>query len=140
MLGYLGLYSVFDYYAELELRLMSLQQLDICQVINTLVPSLVELHLSSCELSYVSPSININFTTLAILNLSNNNFESPKPRWIFSMSSLVSLDISGCNFYGSILSGLQNMIFLRVFDASINNLNSTIHEGCLTSVASFPYA
>ncbi|KAL7253644.1 hypothetical protein ACSBR1_008061 [Camellia fascicularis] len=147
MLRYLGLCSVFDVYGELELRddnlqwlpgLISLQQLDIrqvnlskasnwLQVINTL-PSLVELHLSSCELNYVSPSININFT-LAILDLSNNNFESPIPRWIFSMSSLVSLDISGCNFYGSIPSGLQNMTSLRVFDASINNLNSTIPEG-----------
>ncbi|CAL5364063.1 unnamed protein product [Camellia sinensis] len=147
MLRYLGLCSVFDVYGELELRddnlqwlpgLISLQRLDIrqvnlsrasnwLQVINTL-PSLVELHLSSCELNYVSPSITINFT-LSILDFSNNNFESPIPRWIFSMSSLVSLDISGCNFYGSIPSGLQNMTSLRVFDASINNLNSTIPEG-----------
>ncbi|KAL7253616.1 hypothetical protein ACSBR1_008033 [Camellia fascicularis] len=108
--------------------------LDWLQVIN-LLPSLVELHLSMCELKYVSPPINMNLTSLAILDLSSNNFESAIPGWIFSLHRLVSLDISGCNFYGPILSGLQNMTSLKVFDASFNNLNSLLANG-LSSLSS----
>ncbi|KAI8028780.1 Receptor-like protein EIX2 [Camellia lanceoleosa] len=57
------------------LRVDLSKALDWLQVINAL-PSLTELHMSSCELKYVSPSFNINFTSLAILDLSYNKFES----------------------------------------------------------------
>ncbi|KAL7229370.1 hypothetical protein ACSBR2_007970 [Camellia fascicularis] len=84
-----------------------------------------------CELKYVSPSVNINFTSLALLDLSENNFGSSIPRWIFYMNSLVSLDISGCDLYGPIPSGFQNMTSQSFggqndISSSLNNLNSSL--------------
>ncbi|KAL7253647.1 hypothetical protein ACSBR1_008064 [Camellia fascicularis] len=109
------------------LRVDLSKALDWLQVINAL-PSLTELHMSSCELKYVSPSFNINFTSLAILDLSCNEFESSVFGWIFSLSHLVSLNISGCNnnFKEPIPIGLLNMTSLRVLDLSWNFFNSTM--------------
>ncbi|KAL7253667.1 hypothetical protein ACSBR1_008084 [Camellia fascicularis] len=112
----------------LEMRQVNLSNvLDWLQV-TTMLPSLVELHLASCELKYVSPSTRINFTSLAILDLCGNIFLSSMPMWIFSVTRLVFLDISYCNFYGPIPSGLQNMtsLMLCLSDASFNNLNSSM--------------
>ncbi|KAI8032539.1 Receptor-like protein EIX2 [Camellia lanceoleosa] len=145
MMRYLGLGGTTTNFNVLQLHgdnlqwlsgLLSLQHLDMLrvdlskaldwlQVINAL-PSLTELHMSSCELKYVSPSFNINFTSLAILDLSYNKFESSVFGWIFSLSHLVSLDISGCNFYGPLPNGLLNMTSLRVLDLSWNFFNSTM--------------
>ncbi|KAJ0794881.1 putative leucine-rich repeat domain superfamily [Helianthus annuus] len=74
------------------------------QVINTL-SSLVELHLSNCELSHVHPQApSLNLTSLSFLDLSFNDFNSPMPSWIFKLTNLVSLDLSGCNIHGIISS------------------------------------
>ncbi|XP_058207476.1 receptor-like protein EIX1 [Rhododendron vialii] len=104
--------------------------LDWLQVTSNL-PTLVELHLSNCELKYVvSPSSTnkINFTSLDILDLSYNSLLGPSvPGWILSLNHLVSLDLRACLFEGGPLpSGLQNMTSLRVLDWSYNNFNSTI--------------
>ncbi|KAG5558229.1 hypothetical protein RHGRI_008232 [Rhododendron griersonianum] len=94
------------------------------------LPTLVELHLSDCELEYVvSPSSTnkINFTSLDILDLSYNyNLGSSVPGWILSLNHLVSLDLSDCLFEGPLPSGLQNMTSLRVLDWPYNHFNSTI--------------
>ncbi|XP_028123837.1 receptor-like protein EIX1 [Camellia sinensis] len=140
MLHYLGLGGIFNYGEQLHANdlqwlsgLLSLQHLEMRHVnlsnaldwlqVTTMLHSLVELHLASCELKYISPSTHINFPSL---DLSGNIFVSSMPKWIFSMTRLVFLDISHCNFYGPIPSGLQNMTSLRVFDASCNNLNSSM--------------
>ncbi|KAH7854870.1 hypothetical protein Vadar_018590 [Vaccinium darrowii] len=103
--------------------------LDWLQVTSDL-PSLVELHLSDCELEYVvSPSSTnkINFTSLDILDLASNYHLGPSiPGWILSLNHLVSLDLSSCFFSSSIPSGLQNMTSLRVLHLSYNSFNSTI--------------
>ncbi|XP_058208249.1 receptor-like protein EIX1 [Rhododendron vialii] len=93
------------------------------------LPSLVELHLSDCELEYVSLSSTnkINFTSLDILDLSFNHHLGPSvPGWILNLNHLVYLDLSMCLFYGPIPSRLQNMTSLRVLDWSLNHFNSTI--------------
>ncbi|KAE9465078.1 hypothetical protein C3L33_03025, partial [Rhododendron williamsianum] len=127
--------------------LVSLQHLDMSGVnlskaldwpqVTSNIPSLVELHLSNCELKYVvSPSSTnkINFTSLYILDLSNNNLGSSILGWILSLHHLVSLYLSECGFYGPIPSGLQNMTSLRVLDWSWNLSNSTI-PNCLYSLS-----
>ncbi|KAI8030106.1 Receptor-like protein EIX2 [Camellia lanceoleosa] len=116
--------------------LLSLQHLDMSfvnlskavdwvEVISTL-PSLVELQLRGCDLTYSSPSTTSNFTSLHILDLSGNNFAPSIPKWIFSLNHLVSLDIMSCNFYGPIPNGIQNLTSLKEFSAVENNLNSSL--------------
>ncbi|KAF7147481.1 hypothetical protein RHSIM_Rhsim03G0158600 [Rhododendron simsii] len=120
-------------------RLVLLQHLDMSRVnlskaldwlqVTSNLPSLVELHLSGCELEYVvSPSSTnkINFTSLDVLDLSGNNLGSSVPGWILSLNHLVSLDLIYCLFEGPLPSGLQNMTSLRVLDWSFNYFNSTI--------------
>ncbi|XP_058076462.1 receptor-like protein EIX1 [Magnolia sinica] len=66
-------------------------------------PSLVELSLFDCGLSYISPTLpSVNFTSLRVLDLSYNNFNSSIPNWIANISSLVSLDLSYNNFHGEV--------------------------------------
>ncbi|CAK9135089.1 unnamed protein product [Ilex paraguariensis] len=98
---------------------------DWLKVTNNL-PSLVELYLSNCELTYIPHLPNINFTSLAILDLSSNNFETMQPGGIFSLGSLVSLDLSFCQLYGSIPAVLRNMTSLRDLNLYYNYFNSTI--------------
>ncbi|XP_076926347.1 receptor-like protein EIX2 [Bidens hawaiensis] len=92
--------------------------IDWFQVINTL-PSLVELHLSYCQLMHRHPHVaSLNLTSLSVLDLSSNDFSnSLVPQWIFSLTSLVSLDLSLCDFHGPIPSsseGFHNMTSLRL--------------------------
>ncbi|KAE9465083.1 hypothetical protein C3L33_03023, partial [Rhododendron williamsianum] len=123
-------------------RLVLLQHLDMSDVdlskaldwlqVTSNLPSLVELHLSDCELKYVvSPSSTnkINFTSLDVLNLSiNYHLGSSIPGWILSLNHLISLDLSECLFEGPLPSGLQNMTSLGVLDWSGNPSNSTIPD------------
>ncbi|KAG5558232.1 hypothetical protein RHGRI_008235 [Rhododendron griersonianum] len=103
--------------------------LDWLQVTSNL-PTLVELHLSGCELKYVvSPSSTnkINFTSLDILHLSFNYHLGPSVLgWILSLNHLVSIDLSECFSDVPLPGGLQNMTSLRVLDWSRNPSNSTI--------------
>ncbi|KAJ0579551.1 putative non-specific serine/threonine protein kinase [Helianthus annuus] len=97
------------------------------QVINTL-PSLVELHLSNCELSHIQPHVpSLNLTSLSFLDLSFNDFNSPMPSWIFKLTNLVSLDLSGCNIHGIISSSnysfrnLTSLKFLYIYGYDFMN-------------------
>ncbi|KAI3808923.1 hypothetical protein L1987_24886 [Smallanthus sonchifolius] len=95
--------------------------IDWFQVINTL-PSLVELHLSDCQLSGIHPHVpSLNVTSLTVLDISENYFHNTSiPRWIFSLTSLVSLDISSCNFHGPLPSsiyGFRNLTSLESLHA-----------------------
>ncbi|XP_058076015.1 receptor-like protein EIX2 [Magnolia sinica] len=66
-------------------------------------PSLVELSLIGCGLSYISPTLpSVNFTSLRVLHLSSNGFNSSIPNWIANISSLVSLYLSRNNFHGEV--------------------------------------
>ncbi|RVW45055.1 Receptor-like protein 12 [Vitis vinifera] len=67
------------------------------------LPSLSELHLSSCGLSVLPRSLpSSNLTSLSILVLSNNGFNSTIPHWLFQLRNLVYLDLSFNNLRGSI--------------------------------------
>ncbi|KAH7834381.1 hypothetical protein Vadar_015430 [Vaccinium darrowii] len=101
------------------------------------LPSLVELHLSNCQLKYVvSPSSTnkINFTSLDILDLSINDLGPSTLGWVLSLNNLVSLDLSFCRFFGPVTCGFQNMTSLRVLDLAYNSFNSTI-PNCLYSLS-----
>ncbi|XP_076909787.1 receptor-like protein EIX2 [Bidens hawaiensis] len=103
---------------------------DWLQVINTL-PSLVELHLSYCQLMNIHTHVHsLNLTSLSLLDLSENDFSNNfVPCWIFSLTSLVSLDLSGCGFLeltpGS-SQGFHNMTSLELLHISENHfMNSS---------------
>ncbi|PWA83465.1 Leucine-rich repeat-containing protein [Artemisia annua] len=111
------------------------------QVINTL-PSLVELHLISCNLSQIPQHLsNTNLTSLTNLDLSYNIFNSSMPRWIFSLSKLVYLDLTSCLFHGPDLvdrvSGFHNLTNLKVLHVPGNDfMNSTLVLRGLLSLTS----
>ncbi|XP_076920826.1 uncharacterized protein LOC143582060 [Bidens hawaiensis] len=104
------------------------------QVINTL-PSLVQLHLSNCELSHIHPHVpSINLTLLSLLDLSFNDFNSSTPPWIFMLTNLVSLDLSGCNIHGIIPSSvysfrnLTSLRFLYLYGYDFMNSSLALKE------------
>ncbi|GJW23004.1 leucine-rich repeat-containing protein [Tanacetum coccineum] len=110
---------------------------DWLQVINTL-PSLVELHLPSCNLSQIPQHLaKVNFTSLTLLDLSFNIFDTLMPTWIFSLSKLVSLDLTRCLFHGPVSSrvgGFQNMPNLKAVHVSENDFmnSSSVLKGLLS--------
>ncbi|KAJ9540624.1 hypothetical protein OSB04_027130 [Centaurea solstitialis] len=111
------------------------------QVMNTL-PSLVELHLSQCQLSRIRPFVpSLNITSLSLLDLSGNYFDNSfVPRWIFSIKSLVSLDLTECNFHGPIPSStdsFRNLTALKLLHVAGNDfMNSSLVLKGLSSIGS----
>ncbi|KAK9928051.1 hypothetical protein M0R45_025205 [Rubus argutus] len=94
-----------------------------------MLPSLIELNMSSCRLEHVHPPPAVmNFTSLAILDLSGNGFDSLMPRWFFSLRNLVSLTLSNCGFQGPIPTSPHNITSLKEIDFSDNFLNLSIPE------------
>ncbi|XP_058076025.1 receptor-like protein EIX2 [Magnolia sinica] len=94
-------------------------------------PSLVELHLSNCGLSYISPTLpSVNFTSLCVLDLYGNEFNSRIPNWIANISSLVSLDLSYNNFHGEVpyqFSQLPNLEELG-FGGDVDKLSANCSQ------------
>ncbi|XP_059461045.1 receptor-like protein EIX1 [Corylus avellana] len=93
------------------------------QVMNML-PSLSELHLSSCELNKYDPILYVNFSSLTMLDLSSNNFVYSTFNWMNSLTSLVTLDLS-YNLIQIPLTVVHNMSCLRNLYLSRNNFSST---------------
>ncbi|KAB2038165.1 hypothetical protein ES319_D03G126900v1 [Gossypium barbadense] len=115
-----------------KLKILDLSSVDLSkasdwfQVTNTL-PSLVEIHLSGCQLHRLPLQADVNFSSLSILDLSSNSFSNPLiPGWIFKLNSLVSLDLSHNNFQGQLPHGLRNLSSLRYLNLYWNNFNSSI--------------
>ncbi|XP_030957452.1 receptor-like protein EIX1 [Quercus lobata] len=104
---------------------------DWLQTVN-LLPSLLELHLSNCELHYLPQSFpSVNFTSLSVLDLSLNVFNpSSIPQWVFNFTSLTKLGLRQCNLKGSIPKIAKgNICNLRNLDLSENyNLSGEITE------------
>ncbi|GER40924.1 receptor-like protein [Striga asiatica] len=101
------------------------------QVINEL-PSLVELHLSGCNLNFMAPlnDVNISRSNLATLDLSwnyNSLSYAIIPLWVFQLSNLIYLDMSSNLFEGQIPT-MSNTTKLQKIDLSNNKLNSSIPE------------
>ncbi|CAL5427920.1 unnamed protein product [Camellia sinensis] len=93
-----------------------------------MLPSLVELHLPSCNLQNLPISLPfINFTLLSVLDISGNSFTSSIPDWLFNITSLRTLDLSVNYFQGTIPSEIVNLIYLEYLDMSgSGNFNSQI--------------
>ncbi|XP_050156543.1 receptor-like protein EIX1 [Malus sylvestris] len=91
--------------------------------VTKMLPSLVELDVSDCQLHQIPPLPTPNFTSLVILDLSSNSFNSLMPRWVFSLKNLVSLRLFDCYFRGPIPSISQNITSLREIDLSWNSIS-----------------
>ncbi|XP_042404418.1 receptor-like protein EIX2 [Zingiber officinale] len=86
------------------------------QALNVL-PSVEEIHLSSCDIEHIPLSLqHVNFTSLALLDLSGNRISPSIPTWLFNISGLQYLDLSHNNLHGHIPSLFENLV-------SLNNLN-----------------
>ncbi|MBA0636209.1 hypothetical protein Godav_029154 [Gossypium davidsonii] len=73
------------------------------QLVNTLLPSLEELHLSLCQLVPGPPLLNLNLSSLPILDLSYNDLSNQMDlRWVFKLNSLVLLNLEGNGLDGPI--------------------------------------
>ncbi|KZV36121.1 Disease resistance family protein [Dorcoceras hygrometricum] len=98
-----------------------------------MLPSLIELHLSGCNLDRFSPIDRANFSSLVVLDLSDNKFKSLVPDWIFSLTGLESLQLQKNMFEGPIPNATYGLPNLRFLDLSLNKFNSTIPDwlfGC----------
>lgn len=89
--------------------------------LNNELPSIVELHLSSCNLSScVPPLVHLNFSSLAVIDLSFNSFHSKMPDWLLNISSLQHIYMSESGLFGKIPLGLGEMPNLLWLDLSRN--------------------
>ncbi|KAI3817889.1 hypothetical protein L1987_11689 [Smallanthus sonchifolius] len=116
---------------------------DWLQVISTL-PSLLEIHLSSCGLTqFPSNSTTVGFTSLIVLDLSYNIFNSLLPQWIFSLRNLVLLDLTNCFISGlspGALRGFDSMPFLMTLSVSSNTfVNSSSLLNGLSSLSNLRF-
>ncbi|GAU35560.1 hypothetical protein TSUD_384080 [Trifolium subterraneum] len=93
--------------------------------------SLLELHLSSCSLSFLPPSSPfLNITSLSVLDLSGNPFNSSIPSWLFNISTLTKLNLSSSSLSGLFPSSLGrwNLYKLQNLDLSSNYITRNITE------------
>nr|XP_011460518.1 PREDICTED: receptor-like protein 12 [Fragaria vesca subsp. vesca] len=86
----------------LNLGLLNLSSIGVSwlHAINKL-PSLLELHLSSCSIDGNQLPLSLptnNFTSLLVLDLSHNHINSSFPKWMFNLTSLTKLDL-GWNLF-----------------------------------------
>ncbi|XP_068304492.1 receptor-like protein EIX2 [Pyrus communis] len=87
-----------------------------------MLPSLVELHMSSCRLSVLPLTLpSMNFASLLILDLSNNDFNSTLPPWLFNLTKLVTLEMHSTNLHGALPETFGSLTSLRTLDLSDNS-------------------
>ncbi|MED6155119.1 hypothetical protein PIB30_002322 [Stylosanthes scabra] len=96
---------------------------ELFQAVN-MIPSLLELHLSYCNLGTLPPSLPFqNITSLSILDLSFNDFNSKIiPSWLFNISTLTEIQLSYSYLSGPLSSnfGRGNLCNLQKIDLSNN--------------------
>ncbi|OIW20190.1 hypothetical protein TanjilG_06591 [Lupinus angustifolius] len=101
------------------------------QAIN-MIPYLIELSLSSCNLHILPQSFPFsNITSLSLLDLSSNNFTSSIPSWLFNnISTLTELFLSASTLIGPFPKLERgNLCMLQSLDLTDNdNLNGDISE------------
>ncbi|XP_062102883.1 receptor-like protein EIX2 [Humulus lupulus] len=92
------------------------------QAINR-IPSLLELHFSSCSLSNIPPTLPfVNFTSLSVLDLSNNPFNTAIPTWLFTLKSLTYVDLNSNYFQGIVPEAIANLTSLQTLHLNLNSL------------------
>ncbi|KAH1146290.1 hypothetical protein GYH30_041787 [Glycine max] len=85
-----------------------------------MMPSLLVLHLSICNLRILPPTLPFeNITSLSVLDLSVNDFNSSIPSWLFNLSNLTELDLYSSSLRGQ-LSRLSHL------DLSSNSLSGLV--------------
>ncbi|KAJ7968528.1 Leucine-rich repeat receptor protein kinase [Quillaja saponaria] len=97
------------------------------------VSSLLQLHLSQCQLDQIPSLENVNFTSLTAIDISFNNFNSSIPSWMFNLTRLESLSLTSSNFKGELSDHFGNLCNLKEVDMFGNNLLgdiSKVFEGC----------
>ncbi|QCE08128.1 receptor-like protein EIX2 [Vigna unguiculata] len=96
----------------------------------TMLPSLEELHLVSCQLENLYPFLHYaNFTSLQVLNLAHNNFVSEFPTWLFNLSSGIShIDLSQNQIHSQLPKTLPCFRSLKSLVLSQNYLKGTIPD------------
>ncbi|GAU42681.1 hypothetical protein TSUD_131090 [Trifolium subterraneum] len=102
------------------------KETNLLQAVNTL-PSLLELHLSECNLNnfITNPFMEyLNLSSLLTLDLSKNNFSSQLPNQFFNQTKdLTYLDLSWNNIHGSIPHSWKNMKYLDYINLWSNKLS-----------------
>ncbi|MED6196538.1 hypothetical protein PIB30_048452, partial [Stylosanthes scabra] len=78
------------------------------------LPSLVELNLARCDLSYYKKPLSLNFSSLISLTITIS------PNWIFQLNKLTSLIILSYNSNKPFPKGIQNLTLLENLDLSYN--------------------
>ena len=93
-----------------------------------MLPYLLELSLSECQLHNIGPSIKyVNFDSLVSLDLSMNLFNSELPYWLFNLSSeILYIDLSTNYLQGQILRSLLDLRNLKVLYFHENKFNRSI--------------
>ncbi|CAL9757971.1 unnamed protein product, partial [Musa acuminata subsp. burmannicoides] len=95
-----------------------------------MLPSIVEIYLSLCEIGSVPLSLpHVNFTSLSVLDLSYNSINSTIPSWLFNISGLEHLDLSANNLQGNIPPAFGNLASLK----GLNLANNPLQGGIPTS-------
>nr|XP_028958691.1 receptor-like protein EIX1 [Malus domestica] len=100
-----------------------------------MLPSLAELHLSSCQIESISLSLQsinsaslFNLTSLIALDLSFNDFGDPFPSEFANFKSLEYLDLSYTSLKSQIPKVIGNLCKLKVLSLSHNEFNGGIEE------------
>ncbi|KEH16826.1 LRR receptor-like kinase [Medicago truncatula] len=94
------------------------------------IPSLSELHLSTCGLHQVTPKsiIHLNSSiSLKLLGHGENSFNSSILQWIVNVCKVLThLDLSFNSLQQNIPNDIGNMVFLQYLDLSFNELQGSI--------------
>ncbi|XP_059462222.1 receptor-like protein EIX2 [Corylus avellana] len=118
-----------------SLRHLDMSYVNLSKVVNwpdkvTMLPSLLDLSLQSCQLSVPIPPVLFNANSsspLLSLDLSDNHLNSSVFPWLFEYTnSLVFLNLGINNLEGSIPRAFGNMVALVHLDLSFNNLEGSI--------------
>ncbi|CAL9077469.1 unnamed protein product [Musa acuminata var. zebrina] len=95
-----------------------------------MLPSIVEIYLSLCEIGSVPLSLpHVNFTSQSVLDLSYNFINSTIPSWLFNISGLEHLDLIENFFQGNIPPAFGNLASLK----GLNLANNPLQGGIPTS-------
>ncbi|TVT96842.1 hypothetical protein EJB05_57917, partial [Eragrostis curvula] len=109
--------------------------LDLPRVVN-MIPSLMVLYLTSCNLMMANQSLpHLNLTKLERLDLSYNDFIHPVTScWFWNLTSLQYLNVGGNYWYSQFPEALGGMTSLQVLDFSDNSAIGNPQSMYITTV------